>query len=474
MMKKKRCGFVVIVVILMWNTAMAAPLPDFISIVNDNYRAVVNISTIQPTSKVVSRPLVEIPGVDENTPLHDFLRYLLKPSKPSGPKNRGYNERSLGSGFIISSDGYILTNAHVVEGAAQIIVTLSDHREFPAELIGKDGLTDVAVLKIDESDLPSVQTDSVSRLEVGQWVLAIGSPFGLDHTASQGIVSALGRSLPHESYVPFIQTDVAINPGNSGGPLFNTAGSVVGVNSQIYTRSGGSIGLSFAIPIRVALDVAEQLKLQGEVRRGWLGLSTQDLTQDLALSFGLEIPTGVLVAGIVYGSPAEEAGIVAGDILIEYNQIPVDRSANLMHLLGVTKINTNVPVKLIRDGETLVVGVKITELTQHTATRLALAESGDLIIKWLNLKIGDLTEDQREYMKIPHGGTLVKSISRGKGAKSGIHKADVILKVANQRVENAKHFEKLIAEQPEKKPIALLIQRRNGPIFLSVSKERVQ
>ena len=453
-----------------FNNAIAEPLPDFVSIVKQNYTSVVNISTTKRISrKNTSTPPPQIPGVEENTPLYDFLNYLLNPSKPKKSQKKGFSDQSLGSGFFISSDGYILTNAHVVKDATQIIVTLSDHREFPAELIGQDALTDVALLKIDEKNLPIVTPNDSDSLEIGQWVLAIGSPFGLDHTASQGIISGLGRSLPHESYVPFIQTDVAINPGNSGGPLFNVYGKVVGINSQIYTKTGGSIGLSFAIPINVALDIAKQIKQQGKVRRGWLGVTTQDLTQDLAISFGLKAPTGTLVSGIIHGSPSEVAGILPGDIILEYNNNKLERSANLIHLLGLTKINTNVPIKLFRNSDIIIVNAKITELNQTVATKLALAESGDLIIRALNIKIGDLTQEQREYMKIPKNGILVKSIQKGIATKSGIHKADVIVKLNNQSIENTRHFEKMIQSLPRNKPISVLIQRRTGPVFLTIS-----
>lgn len=461
-------GLLLIFCLFAWNTAAAQKLPDFVSIVKQNYSAVVNISTMQVTTKVTEEAAIEIPGVDESTPLYDFLRYLLKPSKPRGNKNKGYREQSLGSGFIISNDGYILTNAHVIHGATQIIVTLSDYRELPAELVGIDTLTDVALLKIDEHNLPAVSTDEKTQLEIGQWVLAIGSPFGLDHTASQGIISGLGRSLPRETYVPFIQTDVAINPGNSGGPLFDTSGKVVGINSQIYTKSGGSIGLSFAIPIGVALDVAQQLKAQGEVRRGWLGVTTQDLTQDLALSFGLKIPMGALVSGIVHGSPAEDAGILSGDILVEYDNQRIERSANLIHMLGVTKVNTNVLIELIRDGEIIEVNVKVTELNKNVAAKLALAESGDLIIKSLNIKVNDLTDDQRDYMRIPKNGVLVKSVYRGIASKSGVHKGDVILKFDNHRIENAEQLDDLVSTLDRGKFVPVLIQRRNGPLFLTI------
>jgi len=468
-MKKILYTFILFAIIGFKNVS-AEPLPDFVSIVKKNYTSVVNISSTKRISrKPTNAPPPQIPGVDENTPLYEFLNYLLNPSKPKKNKKKGFSDQSLGSGFFISSDGYILTNAHVVKDATQIIVTLSDHREFPAELVGQDSLTDVALLKIDENNLPIVTTNDSDTLEIGQWVLAIGSPFGLDHTASQGIVSGLGRSLPHESYVPFIQTDVAINPGNSGGPLFNVEGKVVGINSQIYTKTGGSIGLSFAIPINVALDIAKQIKQQGKVRRGWLGVTTQDLTQELALSFGLKTPMGTLVSGIIHGSPSEAAGILPGDIITEYNNNKIERSANLIHLLGLTKINTIVPIKLIRNGESIVVNAKITELNQTVATKLALAESGDIIIKALNIKVGDLTQEQREYMKIPKNGILVKSIHKGLATKSGIHKADVIIKLNNQSIENTRHFEQMIQSLPKQRPISVLIQRRTGPVFLTIN-----
>jgi len=448
----------------------SAVIPEFIPLVKKNYESVVNISTTQRIqAKTASKPGPIIPGIDESSPLNDFLRYLISPNRQKQQNPRELNSQPLGSGFIISTDGYILTNAHVISSATQILVRLSDQRELVAELIGTDKLTDVALLKIDEHDLPAVQISNSDKLEIGQWVLAIGSPFGFDHTASQGIISGLGRNLPHDTYVPFIQTDVAINPGNSGGPLFDLNGNVIGINSQILTKSGGSIGLSFAIPINVALNVAQQLRKNGKVTRGWLGMNAQDLTQNLATSFGLKAPVGALISGVLQSSPADEAGIQAGDIIIEFNGKPVERATELLQYVGFTQLNTEVPVKLLRDGETLTTEVKIIELTDAAATEVALAESSDLSIKSLKIKINELSMDHRRFLNVPKNGVLVKAVYRGPASKSGIHKGDVIMNINHKKVENTRHFLKLVKSLPLDKPVSVLLRRKQGPVYVSVT-----
>jgi len=459
---------------LLSNHLFASQLPDFISLVKQHSAAVVNISTTQRLHAVSNTKQKSIlPGIEESSPLNNLLRYLLNPEKPEPRTKKAFKSQSLGSGFLISSDGYVLTNVHVIKDATQIIVTLSDHREIPANLIGEDKITDVALLKIDETDLPFVKTGNSDALDIGQWVLAIGSPFGLDHTASQGIISGLGRNLPHDTYVPFIQTDVAINPGNSGGPLFNVNGEVIGINSQIFTKTGGSIGLSFAIPINVAIDVAKQIRSQGKVKRGWLGMTTQDLTQELATSFGLKAPVGALVSGIVQGSPSELAGVIPGDVIVEFNNKPVERSASVIQLLGVSKVNSHVPIKLLRNGKILHLSAFITELNSDLVTKLSLAESGDIIINELGIKVSDLSQDQREYMHIRKNGVLVKSIRKGVATKAGIHRADVIMQVGNKTIMNAQHLASVIKEIDKSDPVALLVQRPSGPVFLSVKLKNV-
>ena len=446
----------------------AAVIPEFVPLVKQNYASVVNVSTTQRVNTRNRNLPPSIPGIEENTPLNEFLRYLLTPRKSKQQQDRNQNQ-SLGSGFILSNDGYIITNAHVIDGASQILVRLSDQREFEAELIGKDTPTDIALLKIDEIDLPEVKTFDSDKLDIGQWVLAIGSPFGLEHTASQGIISGLGRSLPSGMYVPFIQTDVAINPGNSGGPLFDLGGRVIGVNSQIFTKSGGSIGLSFAIPINVVLNVADQLKLNQKVTRGWLGVNAQNLTQDLAKSFGLKAPIGALVAGVLQSSPADQSGILPGDIIIEFNNKPIESGTALIRAVGYTIINAEVPVKLIRNNEEITLDVQVKELTEDVATQVALAESGDLSIKSLAIKINDLTEEHRRQLLVAENGVIVKATYRGIASRAGIRRSDVIMQIDGKYIKSARHFLDLSKELPRDKPISLLIRRISGPVYLSVT-----
>src|ERR671915_2425256 len=312
-------------------------LPDFTRLVDDQGNAVVNISTTQAVRRSGAVP--QVPGMEDEEVLEFFRRFI--PRQQPGPSPRP-EARSLGSGFIISADGYILTNAHVVDGADEINVRFTDKREFKAKVIGADRRTDIAVIKVDATGLPAVRFGDPTKLKVGEWVVAIGSPFGFENTVTAGIVSAKGRSLPQENFVPFIQTDVAINPGNSGGPLFNLRGEVVGVNSQIYSRTGGFMGLSFAIPIDVANNIVQQLKTLGRVIRGRIGVVIQPVTRELADSFGLPKPTGALVSSVEKGGPAEKAGIETGDVILRFDGKPVNASEDLPRVVGGTKPGTRV------------------------------------------------------------------------------------------------------------------------------------
>lgn len=363
-------------------SALASDFPTFTELVKKNSPAVVNIST---TQKIEARRAPEIPEnlfpeLPEGSPFGEFFKRFFEDA-PGIPEER--QMQSLGSGFIISSDGYILTSAHVIQDADEIVVRLNDHREKPAEVVGTDERSDVALLKIDTTDLPSVELGDSDDLQVGEWVLAIGSPFGLELTATQGIVSALGRNLPSDTYVPFIQTDVAVNPGNSGGPLFNTKGQVVGINAQIYTRTGGYMGLSFAIPIRVAMQVADQLKTQGFVTRGWLGVIIQPVTQDLAQSFGLDRPRGALVTRVVPDSPAAKADLKTGDIILEYGTAAIERSGELPPLVGSTQIGTVVPLQILREGQAQEIRVKIEALVEERPATRAEGEKR-AVSTWLS------------------------------------------------------------------------------------------
>ncbi|MFK7890335.1 MAG: Do family serine endopeptidase, partial [Granulosicoccus sp.] len=343
---------VCLAVLLFSGKAKALELPDFTSLVKDNHKAVVNISISQSRQRI-DRPA--IPGL-ENKELDELIkRFQEQPRPPS-------DTSATGSGFIISKDGYILTNNHVVDSAEQVTVRLHDRRQLTAQVIGADPRSDVAVLKVEASDLPVVRIGNSDELEVGAWVLAIGSPFGFDFSVTAGIVSATGRALPNESYVPFIQTDVAINPGNSGGPLFNLDGDVIGINSQIYSRTGSFMGLSFAIPIEMAMDVANQIRQQGKVTRGWLGVIIQEVTMELAQSFGMSVAHGALVSRILPSSPASKSSLKVGEVITHFEGKRIERSSALPPLVGRVPANSDARLKVVREGQSVEVIVNIGEL----------------------------------------------------------------------------------------------------------------
>lgn len=338
--------------------AATVTLPDFTELVEQQGRAVVNISTTQ-ARRAPSKLPFQIPELDESDPMFDFFRkYIPRVPEYPGPDP---DNQSLGSGFIISADGYILTNAHVVEEAEEIKVRLADKREFDAVVIGADARSDVALIRIEAADLPHVVLGDPEALKVGEWVLAIGSPFGFEQSVTAGIVSAKGRSLPDENFVPFIQTDVAINPGNSGGPLFNLRGEVIGINSQIYSRTGGFMGLSFAIPIDVAMDVQQQLRTKGRVERGRIGVSIQEVTRDLADSFGLPRAAGALVSAVEPEGPAAQAGIQQGDVIVRFNERGVENSADLPRIVAAARPGAQAGVDIYRNGAALTLSVVVGE-----------------------------------------------------------------------------------------------------------------
>ncbi len=449
--------------------ADAVELPDFTTLVEKNNAAVVNIST---TQKIAAGERPQMPdGLDvpEGTPLDEFFRHYFGEGGPGGPGEGQPSEaKSLGSGFIISPDGYILTNQHVVKDADEIVVRLQDRRELVAKLVGSDKRSDIALLKIDATGLPAVNIGTSENLKVGAWVLAIGSPFGFDHSVTAGIVSAKGRNLPSDNYVPFIQTDVAINPGNSGGPLFNMDGLVVGVNSQIYSRSGGSMGISFAIPIEVAMKVVEQLKTSGRVSRGWLGVQIQDVTRELAESFGMKKPQGALISKILPKSPAEAAGLQIGDIIIGYNKQEIVSSSELPPLVGVTKIGDTASVKLIRQGQSKEVQIKIGALPDEDEAVAGAAESEGKPVNRLGLSVSDLTAEQREQLDVKQNGVLVHEVKPGPAFDAGIRRGDVILRIQDQVIKNVKHFNDMVKGLPKEKSVAVLVQRHGGSQFLAL------
>lgn len=450
--------------LLMLMTSVAfAQLPDFTEMVKNNGDAVVNISTTQKAPELQMEPDQQQIPQDIPPELEDFFRHFFQ-----GP-GRGYVPRetnSLGSGFVISKDGYVLTNHHVVNNASEIVVKLKDRRELLAKLVGSDESTDVALLKVDASDLPVVQIGSPEQLQVGEWVLAIGTPFGFEQSVTAGIVSAKGRSLPDGNYVPFIQTDVAINPGNSGGPLFNMQGKVVGINSQIYSRSGGYMGLSFAIPIDVAMNVAEQIKTKGKVSRGWLGVQIQDVTRQLAESFGMDRPHGALVAKVVPGGPAEKAGLQVGDIIVEFDGHVIETSGELPPIVGMTPVDEKATLKIIRQGDKEDLIAKIGLLPAQSLP-LAPSSMPEITVNRLGLGVTDLTEEQREQLQVEKYGVLVQKVSKGIALDAGIQPGDVILRVQNAPVKDVADFNKIVAKLPVEKSIAMLIQRNGSPVFLA-------
>lgn len=450
--------------------AVLAQLPDFTGLVEKNSAAVVNISTTQKVS--ATEPQQQLPeGIEipEGTPFDDFLRRYFGEGGPGGGEPS--ETKSLGSGFVVSPDGYIITNHHVVKDADEIVVRLQDRRDLVAKVVGSDKRSDIALLKVEAQDLPVVKMGSANNLKVGEWVLAIGSPFGFDHSVTAGIVSAKGRSLPSDNYVPFIQTDVAINPGNSGGPLFNLEGEVVGVNSQIYSRTGGFMGLSFAIPIDVAMQVVDQLKSQGHVSRGWLGVQIQDVTRELAESFGMKKPQGALVSKILDKSPAEAAGLQIGDIITEFNGQEIISSASLPPMVGMTKIGETAKLKILRQGSTKEVPVKIGMLPEEEpalAGGPAEQPSGEKVSR-LNLSVSNLTQEQREQLELPkNGGVLAQTVNPGPAYDAGIRRGDVILRIQDQAVKDVKQFNEVVKGLPKGKSVAILVQRRGGSLFLAL------
>ena len=430
--------------------AAAAPLPDFTAIVARNGPAVVNISTTATREQTNAVP---DPNLDRSDPFYWFFRQF-------GAPGNAIPKQGLGSGFIISPDGTILTNAHVVANATDIKVRLTDKREFKAKLIGVDRPSDVAVLKIDATGLPTVTLDSADHVKVGEWVVAIGSPYGFENSVTAGIVSAKSRALDG-TYVPFLQTDVAVNPGNSGGPLFNTRGEVVGINSQIYSRSGGYQGLSFAIPIGVALDVEKQLVAQGHVTRGWLGVSIQDVDQGLADSFGLKRPAGALVSSVEKNSPAGKAGIQPGDVIVRYNDKDIVSSRDLPLLVAGTAPGSHAEIDIRRGSDTKPVNMTVGTLKSD---RVASAASGSQRHGRLGLVVRPLERDEQAQAGVT-GGLLVED-STGPAARAGIEPGDVILSLNNARVSTPAQLEELAKKAGNH--VALLVQREDARIFVPV------
>ena len=459
--------------LLSWTLAPAQAttraLPEFTALVAQNGPTVVNISTKQAVNQSQELRGFSVPDLPEDSPLQDFFRHFFgDQGEPGAIPDDDQQARSLGSGFIVTADGYVLTNSHVVEGADEIIVRTSDRREFVATLVGTDKRSDIALLKVDAEGLPTAHIGSAKGLQVGEWVLAIGSPFGFEHSATAGIVSAMGRSLPSENYIPFIQTDVAINPGNSGGPLFNLDGEVVGVNSQIYSRTGGFMGLSFAIPIDVAMDVVEQLKTKGRVSRGWLGVLIQDVTRELAPTFGLKRPEGALVAQVLPDSPAAAAGVLPGDVILSYSGKELNASSALPPLVGATPVGEKAQLEVMRKGQRVSLEVTIAELPDEEQLAGGPDEAAPLKTNRLGLVVGNLTSDQRQQLGIEQNGVLVEEVAEGPAARAGITAGDVILMLDNQDVADLDGFNRILEAIDPGRSVAVLIQRGDGRMFYAI------
>jgi serine protease Do len=459
-------------VLFLFTQNVLAQLPDFTEMVKANGKAVVNISTTQKASpEATNAPVPDEQQMPEGIPpeMEELFKHFFNGQGGEMPRDT----QSLGSGFIISQDGYVLTNHHVVKDADEIVVKLTDRRELVAKLIGSDARTDVALLKVEATDLPVVTIGSPGNLQVGEWVLAIGSPFGFEQSVTAGIVSAKGRSLPGGNYVPFIQTDVAINPGNSGGPLFNMEGKVVGINSQIYSRSGGFMGLSFSIPMDVVMNVVDQIKTKGKAAHGWLGVQIQDVTRELAESFGMKKPQGALVAKIIPGSPAEKANLQIGDIITEFNGQAIDKSSDLPPMVGITPIDENAKLTVIRQGEIKTVNFKVGLLPEEVDKMAEnKASPQHQVADRLGLVVTNLTDAQRDALQGLKNGVLVQDVGKGAAKEAGIQRGDVILRLQNNVIRDVADFDKIVKALPVGKSIAVLIQRQGSPIFLALKLDK--
>jgi serine protease Do len=452
--------------------ARAQSLPDFTELVERVGPAVVNIRTTERTKAGARNGAGEM---DEDM-LEFFRRFGLPlPNQPTprGPRQAPEGEpqqRGVGSGFILSADGYVMTNAHVVDGADEVIVTLSDKREFKAKTIGTDKRSDVALVKIEATGLPTVRIGDINRLKVGEWVIAIGSPFGLENTVTAGIVSAKARDTGE--FLPLIQTDVAINPGNSGGPLINMRGEVVGINSQIYSRSGGYMGISFAIPIDEATRVSEQLRTLGRVSRGRIGVTIDQVSKEVAESIGLGKPMGALVRNVEAGAPAEKAGVEPGDVITKFDGKLVEKSGDLPRIVGSVKPGSKATLQVFRRGAYRELSVTVAEVEPERAARRAGERDAKppVAAGTLGLAVADLTESQKRELKLK-GGVRVEAAD-GAAARAGVREGDVILSVDNTEVSSAKQFDALVAKLDKTRAVTLLVRRGDTVNFLIVRPTR--
>jgi len=459
MLRRFATLFLLTMGVIISSLAYANELPDFTGLVEKQGPAVVNISSTQ----TIKNPQT-FPNIPENDPFYDFFKRFA----PQMPHEQ--ESQSLGSGFVISTDGYIMTNAHVVDHADKITVRLTDKREFSAKVIGVDKRTDVALLKIEASGLPIITKGDPNKLKVGEWVVAIGSPFGFDSSVTAGIVSAKGRSLPRDNFVPFIQTDVAINPGNSGGPLFNMNGEVVGINSQIYTRSGGSMGLSFAIPIDVAMQVADQLRTTGKVVRGRIGVSIQELTRELAESFGLSKPSGALVSSVEKNAPADKAGIEASDVILKFDGKPVESSNDLPRIVAATKPGSKVVVELWRKGASKQVTVEVGQMPEEgSLASSAENQKGGVAekIPRLGIAVSELSKEQQQELQVT-GGLVVENVEGTAARAAGLQQGDVLLAIGNVQIRSLAQFNDFLKQVAKGRNVALLVRRGDNVLYVAI------
>ncbi len=468
MMKPMQWALVALTFLALSLPASARMLPDFVPLAEEHSPAVVNIATTRERENPHRGQMPDFEG----TPFEDlFERFFGGPGGSGERAPESFERNSLGSGFIYTEDGYIITANHVVDGASEVVVHLSDRRVFDAEIVGKDPQSDVALLKIDAEDLPTLKLGSSSDLKVGEWVLAIGSPFGFDHSVTAGIVSAKGRNLPTENYVPFIQTDVAINPGNSGGPLLNLDGEVIGINAQIYSRTGGFMGLSFAVPIEMVEDVVQQLREHGEVTRGWLGVLIQEVTRELADSFGMDKPTGALVARVQADSPAQKAGFETGDVILSFNGIEVPNSSALPPIVGRTPVGTEAEVEVRRGDETRTITVEIERLSDDISAQRGgpqrqtpeRTEPQSL----LGMVLEPLEAERAAELDVD-AGVVVREVVDNPARSAGLRPGDVIVQFGGHAIDSAETLEQQIAEVGDRRTVPVLVYRGDNPTYIAL------
>ncbi len=447
-----------------------AQLPDFTGLVEQVSPAVVNVSATRTAEAAAREQLPQADQLPEDLP-ESLRRFFGNPNAPRVPRDR----TSAGTGFVISADGYVLTNHHVIEGADEVVLRFSDRRELEAKVVGSDPESDVALLKVEARGLPALQLGDSDALKPGQWVVAIGSPFGFDHSVTAGVVSATGRTSPMtgQQYVPFIQTDVAINRGNSGGPLLNTAGEVIGINSQIFSNTGGFMGVSFAIPIEVAMNAVQQLKGKGYVSRGLLGVNIQEVTRELARSIKLPRPGGALVFGFSDDSAAKKGGVQLGDVITAFNGREIARSGDLPPLVGATAPGTRATLTVFRDGKEMEIPVTVGELPRDVAAQAAAADADAAAGNSLGLVVQDLDEQQRSALELEPGeGVVITRIVGAAGRRAGLQAGDVVLMVGRTKVGTAAAFNAAVNDAPAGEPVMMLVRRDDQTQFVAVTPPR--